>query len=320
MDNKNIAGGWSGGIPYGYQYNHDNNSIEKNSKEHKILMRIIALRRKAMGVNTIAKSLNKEGLRSRTGLDWSNVTVGYVLTEARLNHYAGYYSDGTMGYWEPFITKNEVDKLMIDKEEIGSRGAKDNYLLTGLGVMKCGYCGGTVKSSTTLRPDGTKSLYYVCTNKSMKGTCPDSKLVKQQVVNDAVLTDLIIKHENAESLEREYAKTFGEKHKLAKESIKKSQKELAELLQKSIKTSDELTLKQIDKRIDTIMKENKEALMLAVQGFNFSAFMSAPIKKIKTLTVDKQQHILRDYIESVTLWNDKLEIIYPFKVNTKVRL
>lgn len=311
--------GWSGGIPYGYRYNHDLNSLETNIGEKNIVLKVLELRRKGLGANNIAHKLNELGLKSRSGKDWSNIAVGYLLKETRLLHYAGYFPNGKKGYWEAFISKNEIKDLASEKEN-RQRAKKDEYLLSGLNIFKCGYCGSSVKSSITFRKDGSKAAYYVCTNRSMKGTsvCSKSKMVRQEVVNSLVLNDIVVKHSNIVELEKQYEAASKTRLKEADEAVSKKQSQMRELLKKSIETGSNKELFQIKQMLSELLRENEDTIKSAIQEFDFNQFKKSSIKRIKALDISTQKELLSTYIGRIEMLNDRAIIVYKFNIKSEL--
>lgn len=69
--------------------------------------------------------------------------------------------------WEPVIDEALADRVRLARGKMRDRGEPARtrrYLLTGLGLLECGYCGGRVKASPSghARTDGTLLAHYGC--------------------------------------------------------------------------------------------------------------------------------------------------------------
>ena len=124
-----------------------------------------------------AKSMGRRLISQKYALGQGKLQK--MLSMKRLHFYSGYLEvDGqkVRGLWEPIITLEDVDELMRHTEARRDRKeySKATYLLTGMGILKCGTCGRAVASNThtTFRPDiyGSKPRlyrrgYYRCNNR-----------------------------------------------------------------------------------------------------------------------------------------------------------
>lgn len=72
-------------------------------------------------------------------------------------------------------------------------GQMTSGLLSALVIMRCGYCGRTVKSwnNSKTRLDGTRLDYYACVTKNRKGVCPKSRMISHQVIDEKIVGNML---------------------------------------------------------------------------------------------------------------------------------
>ncbi|HEX2868633.1 MAG TPA: recombinase zinc beta ribbon domain-containing protein [Ignavibacteriales bacterium] len=295
-----------GGIPFGYKYNHFLDVLEVNPDENRVLQEIFSMAEKGLGTSYIAEALNDKKLLSRKGGIWDHIRIGYILFPTRLQFYSGFFSDGTKGNWEPLISKVQVNSILKNKprqaKAPSQRKAKASYLLTDLGIVRCGYCGGTIKSVIANSTHGAKNYYYACALKHRSGSsaCPSSALHRQDAVNKLILFDLQETLPRAKDLYSRYVDkteesiilklgTYSNKVTKVLKSKKLNVQELTKLLQ----AQNDLTQKYIS------LIDNKPS-------FFFS---------LKDMEVMKKS-VLENF-QSIVIYSDRLELNYKYPVNDK---
>ncbi|MFA7250327.1 MAG: recombinase family protein [Dehalococcoidia bacterium] len=126
------------------------------------------------GIRKIAKRLNEEGLRTRTGRPW---TAGAVRTVLRNAAYTGLYRrlGVTVTRAHPALVTAgqhaEVLRRMASRRTAPATQERRDYLLSGL--VRCGYCGGPMIGAR--RPgEGAEPVehsYYRCQAATNEGRC-----------------------------------------------------------------------------------------------------------------------------------------------------
>lgn len=96
--------------------------------------------------------------------------------------------------WEPVMSAEQAARIRTARMNRATNGncTKPNSLLTGLDILKCGYCGSTVKSWCNGKPrkDGTKLKYYGCCTKNNSKACPKSRTLPQFILDEKVVTNI----------------------------------------------------------------------------------------------------------------------------------
>lgn len=186
-----------GGIPYGYSYDHETKKLIINSDEAKIVKYIYQLASQDEGIKSITNLLNQQGAKTRYGKNWNITLVKGILF--RYKFYQGIGYDGTRGNWDTLI--DDKTARIIARKFFHTSSPKNKlitrqeYLLSAIGILKCGYCGGSVKAVVVKKANNVKFHYYLCTNKQTGGValCRDSKLVSMSLIDNLVLTDAKVK-------------------------------------------------------------------------------------------------------------------------------
>lgn len=80
MEQKACEGKWVMNIPsYGYELDKENDTLQVNEKEAKIVRKIYHLYLSGKGMKKIANELNLMNIKTKAGHIWNNQKVGYVL-------------------------------------------------------------------------------------------------------------------------------------------------------------------------------------------------------------------------------------------------
>ena len=105
---KAKSGGYSGGnLPYGYKVSNGEYMIHQAEAE--VVRRIFAMKKSGVGVPTIAKTLESDGIVGRKGNPLARSTIQQILANEKT--YRGWYRYGDMdwicGNHEPILTDND---------------------------------------------------------------------------------------------------------------------------------------------------------------------------------------------------------------------
>ncbi len=188
---------YSGGVPYGYEYEPVTRTLKIEVNESRILKEIFRLALEGNGPNLIANELNSKSDYGRHNKKWAANTIANLLSPSRLIFYRGFDSNGLLGDWEGIISENHYREIL--EKRIANKSVntplkpsqKEKYLLSGIGKLFCHYCHGPVKASVTGKSP-VKMYYYYCTTRQSSGasTCMSAKLIPMGKVDNLVLLDL----------------------------------------------------------------------------------------------------------------------------------
>ncbi|MDK2888534.1 MAG: site-specific recombinase [Thermoanaerobacter sp.] len=169
-----------GKTPYGYTIGPQ--GFEVVPPEAEVVKKIFRLYvEQNLGMRGIAVELNRLGLRTRKGNQWSHSTVRDILENEVYTGRFVWDKDGLNISIEnnhtPIIDREIWEKAQIrrnTKNKLGGRAQNQNFLLSGL--LKCGHCtdpeGNHVSMAGRTNRKGKYCYkYYRCNNYASKGTC-----------------------------------------------------------------------------------------------------------------------------------------------------
>lgn len=206
MARKARQGFWVGGaIPYGYRLHRDparpnETRLAPDEAEGPVVRRLFNEAGRGQGAATLARTLNREGMRTRKGHLWTSSVVGYML---RNRAYLGELRWGTAedGSGQPLVCVPGAHEPLTDPEtfarvdqliaahaptRVNPRSTGGDYLLSGL--LRCGHCGYAFIGHSA---KSGKFHYYGCQTKMKSGTdqCP-AVLLNRDALEAAVVEHL----------------------------------------------------------------------------------------------------------------------------------
>ena len=188
---KRLQGRWTGGTPpIPYTYNHGKKCLEIDEQKLTDLKKMLSL-----APDHSARDI------ARTIPDYTPRMIRRILEPNRLLFYTGCQQvekKVVQGLWPAIITEDEKDRILAAKKKRNARGGKSTqakHLLTGLGILRCGYCGRTLKAWTDRKTRKNGKLYsrtyYRCTSiHDVKGPCKKSRMIPAERLEDKVLTNI----------------------------------------------------------------------------------------------------------------------------------
>lgn len=160
-----------------YGYNVVDGQFIINELEAENVRYMFELAKEGHGPRKIAQFLNEKGMTTRRGKPWDQTNVKRLIKNKTLTGTFEYNKrNGTKdklefrdkNEWiikqnnhEPIINKDDFERVqeLLDSRSAARKHAdSETYLLTGL--IRCKYCGGTMKGSTSRMKRGTKTYEY----------------------------------------------------------------------------------------------------------------------------------------------------------------
>ena len=198
--------------PYGYDYDLQSKKRVVSEEEAKVVRRIFRLYAEGWSMFRIAKTLNAEGIPSKTGVSWSVTVIKLMLAE-RVLHWCGLLwseedrEDGTWpgeagadterrwvkitGYTPPIIEETLFWKVQERRKESQERyqgRTYRRYLMTGF--VRCGWCGAAVVAAGYVG----KYWYYRCRSRMSEAVLGTKGCVVANTINGAWLEDQVWSH------------------------------------------------------------------------------------------------------------------------------
>lgn len=211
--NENASRGFRNGsiAPYGYLTakvkvgEAEKSKLEPEPMHAPVVRRIFKMCLNGMGVKEIAKKLNAEGIRTRSGNPWTNTVVYYMLTNEA---YAGVLVFNRYLYYKPSDGKTRkairvegAHPALVAPEQFAKvrallaarrpnvthpRQVASDYLLAGMAY--CGACGSKLLGT---QAKGGRFFYYGCQRYLKQGsTACRSGLVNRAALEETVMDTL----------------------------------------------------------------------------------------------------------------------------------
>lgn len=193
MLKKVALGEWSGGTsPYGYEYR--NEKFVLIDSEISIIKKMFKMAR-TMGMDRIARELNKQGFRTRKGSEFAGFTVHYIVRnpfyigKMRFNNEPkqirkplGEQQIFDSDIIPPAIDENEfweLQRILDKRKDNKGRGQTGGYYFTS--ILKCAKCGGPMTG--TIHGD---TKYYRCQRKTKGYSCSMSRIKEDSIALDVL--------------------------------------------------------------------------------------------------------------------------------------
>ena len=342
-----------GRVPYGYRRldvkdgETTRTKLEPDPATAPIVQRIFRECHNGVGLKEIARSLNRDGLSTMFGKDWSPTSVHNIL---RNEAYAGTLvwgrlKKGKAGPIEPLSpvrvekawpgivdqqTFEETKRKRADRAPrvIHPRVVGSRYLLSGM--IRCRECDAAM---TGMVAKSGQYLYYACNNKRRKGpqSCNTPLLPKHRVEDFVVqrIKDSILTKENLEALvqlvNEELTKTSeegAERTNILNSQISEIEHRLGKLydaLETGAFEASQLaprisTLTEKKVGLEKLCSEAEQAVhQEGLEAANYEE-VCAYVDDIKSLldesSITEQRAFLQSFVKSVEVGQDDLRVLY----------
>lgn len=329
-------GRWTGGNPpLGYIFVPGNkeNPLQISESESQIIQEIIKLKLENKTKIEISDTLNKKFQRGKSGKNFTPRMIRRILEKPRLEFYAGLRRDSQNNLiratWEPIISENQFHQLISNKKTANPVGwtRSPAYLLTGLGVFRCGYCSLSVKTAANRTKGNNPKTYYYCSGYYRgRDYCKGSKSVRIDIIDDLVLNDIVQRLKNWNVVEIGYAALA--KKDDSSEKITQLNSQLKKLKEKKNNLlraveSGALSLEDVKKRNEEISNnisyikheiasvENKTLFRIPIEQIKT---MSKVIDKLPTFILEDKRKIIALIVDKIVLFTDHIDINYKFPI------
>lgn len=192
MERKASRGQWTVGFaPEGYQVDPTTHHLQPQPSETATITEIFDLYTvRRQGTRTIATTLNRRGLRRRSGRPWNHKTITDVLTNPAYIGAVAFRDIYTTDAHPPIITTDtfeQAQQILTERGEHPARsaGVSSNYHLTG--KIRCPRCGqGYLGTAATGKRQ--RYRYYTCFTRNRYGTMHcDAPRIRADALEEAVL-------------------------------------------------------------------------------------------------------------------------------------
>lgn len=213
MVSRADSGKWNGGkSPYGYTISKGEYTIVE--KEAQTVRRMFDLYESGKSLLNVARTINAQGIRTRTGAEWSATTVWGIIgnptycgtyrynlrNEQKGSHEWSFRDDKDIVFKDdhhpPIIEKEQFEKCqeILDRRNSKKRGTKKTYERKNThifaGLLTCGSCGSQMSATVDrARKGGWRPSIYMCSRRRKTNDCTN-KFVSDVTIGPFVMNYL----------------------------------------------------------------------------------------------------------------------------------
>lgn len=185
-------GMWMGGcVPLGYRV--ENRKLVVVEQEAEVVRRIFRRYLETQSTLTIARELNADGIRTKTGKEWNMGSMDHMLHNVFYIGKMTYKGEIVKGEHKAILDEklwDDVQKCLTSRSVPRHRGRQAQYSAPLRGLLICGHCGGAM-TPYAVSKHGRRYVYYQCVRDRTRAihTCP-IRQIAARVLEDAVLERL----------------------------------------------------------------------------------------------------------------------------------
>ena len=264
-------------------------------------------------------------------LEMPVIAVRRAISDERLLFYQALRTDPETGEpikcdWDPVMSAKEAERIINGRTGRTSRGGgrgKASTLLSGMQCLHCGYCGRTAHAwhNTHARKDNTHRHYYGCQTKNSRYTCPKSRLIAQDILDEKVVTNLfgLLGHLNDLRAywlkENQQLDPTTELQRLAAEASTQKQKKrrLVEAIAEGvIQLADaKIQIARIDQAMAEIQAKQKNLLDNTQSHLDWRS-LSISREEFQSLPLTYRRAFVKIIINDIRVYNSYVLISYRF--------
>lgn len=315
--------------PFGYHYNKKSQTYDIVPLEADVVKGIFERYEELDSISKLRDVLNEEGYVGKD-VKWSYRTVKQVLSNPVYIGYNRYKGDLFKGNHEPIIDKKTFEHAQNLMEErriealntLNPRPFQGRYMLSG--QIKCGYCGTPLELIQYKKASGETIYRYSCRNRQKKArttTYNDGKLCDSGFYFLDDLEEYVLNEINKLQLDNDlvhvHSKTASKRlSQLAdyeKELVgsKRKAKKLIDLYMAELIDVDDLNSQSQDLKREERYLENKINELKSEDNKALDYLDSNP-PDIYEVTYEEQKRVVEVLIDTVYVWENKLEIHWDF--------
>ncbi|MGM0215425.1 recombinase family protein [Enterococcus sp. AZ109] len=328
------AMGWSR-VPFGYFYEDDIYKIDP--LQAPIVQQIFKEYLAGSSITKLIDKLNQEGHIGKD-VKWSYRALRMILGNPIYAGYVSYQNQLFEGQHEPLISKAdfettkrelEVRQKAAYEKNNNPRPFQTKYMLSGL--LKCGLCGAAFEVVLgNIRKDGTRLKTYSCLSRKSKNHnrlrqgnpngCTSSRY-RMEMLENLVLVELEKLRQNPKAIV-----SFSTERSISEEpGLITRLKEIDIALEKIVDLYLENTISKdvLDQRQKKLLDE-KNVITNKLERIKSNQPDLDPRSAIETLSridigisnldYEKQKRLCKKLIDQVTVYPEKIEIKWKFKV------
>lgn len=315
-------------VPLGYDLT-ESHHLAVNAHEAKAVRLIYDLYLKQHSIAKISDILHSKGYLTKRGRKISPSVIKTILSNEK---YIGVYSWGDIRIENsipPIISKSVFDEVQaIMPTRIKNKGRRSEmYNLCG--KLICGECGGHYAGSTATSRNKEKHHYYVCTNRRKYHTCTAPNIrrdeledlvinrtleILNQPSNIARIVDLVMSGYNNTTQEAKTAiQGINNKIKAIDTELNNCMNAIKQgFITERLKGEIENLESERNNLLE--QKANHESALIPIKftADHIEYFLERMAKENPTTKAGRSR-ILDTFIKSVTIYSDRVEIVFNYK-------
>lgn len=225
MISRATNGQWNGGrVPYGYNWDSENQEFSFNEDEYNIAKMIHDLYETERSLVRESRILNSKGYRTRAGNEWNPVSLHIIL---RSVFYCGDYRYNVLkegdrqkvkdesewvtveDHHPSIVSREQKERIIsildansrINKKKNNYKSGKYSHIFTGL--CYCGSCGSPMGAApASLRANGWRYSKYSCPTRRKSSVACVGKSTSDPVVGEFVFNYIL----NMLNIQRDFAR------------------------------------------------------------------------------------------------------------------
>lgn len=321
LDESRKKGLFTGGhVPYGYKV--EDRHIIPHPEEAPVVLYIFQQYSQGAIARDIIDDLSRRGIYKK-GKPFAQNTIYGML---RLSKYRGVYTFEGVDYTDMYpalVPPDLFDKVqcILAKNKVGKKSRDADFLLKG--KISCGHCNRHLFGDSGTSRNGNIRYYYTCMGRKKIHVCnksitPKDKL--EQLVLD-ITNQVFLNSSNveiiADALIAAIQKRLNDGSRLKllqseREEVKRSVNNIMKAIEQGIFTATtKARLEELEQQLSDIesniaIEETKQKRQLKRE--NIIEFIRHTIKKDPKI-------LIRNLIQSIKLYDDKIEIYYNYVEN-----
>ncbi len=281
-------------------------------------------------IKKLVKVMNERGMRNTWGTEMTITTMTNLLKNRR---YLGEYRYGDI------VNKGEIPQIIPDKlfDDVQKAIAKnrraparhkatDDYLLTT--KLVCGSCGSLWVGEIGTSRNGVKHRYYKCINAKRKRGCTKKKGLKKEWLEELVIAKIMKLIMSDEIINKiaDLAIEQQSKENIALPALRTQLKDIHKSIDNILKAiEDGIYTSSTKERLQNLEKSRDEVELLIAKEEIKKPFLSKEdiiiwfneLRQLNTDSLAARKCLIDIFINSIVVYEDKLQIIFNYRDGTE---
>lgn len=328
MHQRAELGKYMGGtVPLGYKIDKDKNYIIDENTAF-IVQRIYEMYAGGYTVKEICHELNAAGHKSSTGKPFTYKSLHRLLSNEKYigrYEYLGVVIDDAI----PRLIDNatfEIVQQRVQRNKRAPASAKAHTTFHLTGKLFCGKCGSNMVGDSGTSCTGATHFYYSCIEKKRKHGCTKKTVKKdwlEQLITEITVNELLT-DKNIEFVSQKAFELYEEERNDKSEltALSNTLREVQKIINNIMNAIEQGIITDTTKQRLMDAEERKKAILVSIDKEKIKKppitkeqieFFLRDIKNRAFSAEDQIEAIIKSFINSVYLYDDKLIITFNFR-------